>query len=408
MKATPVNTALVTLIAPIAWGTTYLTITELLPSDRPLFIATARVLPAGLLLAATGIASDSWRPRGEQWWRLAVLAAFNFAIFFPLLIAAISRLPGGVVASIGGAQPLLVTLIAWVVARTPIRRRDLAVGTIAVAGVALVVIRPGASIEPVGVLYAVLAVASFSIGIVLTKTFPTPPHRLAATGWQLLLSAVIILPLTLIVEGPPPAPTVINLAAFAYLSLIATGIAFVIWFAGISKLPIAAPPLLALAAPITGAALGWIILDEALSPIQILGFVLTIGAITHGATTASAYTDMKSQTPSTTSPFVTATYEVPLERHKEFLLTLRNAELAMRAEGLITEWPALRLISREDATLILEVFQWTDATSFEAAQRTPSVLVHWAELEKLWRDGGFGMERFPESRQGWAQYDTLS
>jgi hypothetical protein len=99
---------------------------------------------------------------------------------------------------------------------------------------------------------------SFAIGVVLTKRYPTPPNRLAATGWQLLIGGAILLPLTAIVEGAPPALTERNLAGFAYLSMVGTALAFIVWFNGIRRLPSAAPPLLGLAAPITGAALGWV------------------------------------------------------------------------------------------------------------------------------------------------------
>ena len=43
---------LVAAVAPLAWGTTYLTTEALLPPDRPLFSAALRALPAGLLLLA--------------------------------------------------------------------------------------------------------------------------------------------------------------------------------------------------------------------------------------------------------------------------------------------------------------------------------------------------------------------
>lgn len=281
------STAMLTMLAPIAWGTTYLTITELLPSDRPLFIATARVLPAGLLLAGFGAVRQGWRPRGKEWAHMSILAMFNFAIFFPLLIIAIDRLPGGIVASVGGFQPLFVTLLSRLISKAPIRRLDLIIGVIAALGVTLVVIRPGASIEPVGLMFAFAAVLSFSIGIVLTKALPAPQHRVAATGWQLLISAAAILPTTLIAEGTPPTPTAANMIGFIYLSAIATGLAFVVWFRGISRLPIAAPPLLSLAAPATGATLGWIVLGESLTPVQLVGFAITIGAISYGATTAA-------------------------------------------------------------------------------------------------------------------------
>jgi probable blue pigment (indigoidine) exporter len=143
--------------------------------------------------------------------------------------------------------------------------------------------RPGAGVDPVGVLAAVGANVSFAAGVVLTKRFPVPPRRSAATGWQLLLGGVFLLPLTALVEGTPPAPTATNLVAFAYLSLAATAVAFVLWFNGIRRLPTAAPPLLGLAAPLTGAALGWAVLGESLSPLQLTGFGVTASAIAYAA-----------------------------------------------------------------------------------------------------------------------------
>jgi len=93
-----------------------------------------------------------------------------------------------------------------------------------------------------------------------------------------------------VVEGRPPLPTTRNLVGFGYLGLIATGAAFVVWFAGIRRLPTAAPPLLGLAAPVTGALLGWVVLDQSLSMIQLAGFAITLGAIAYGAVLGSPAT----------------------------------------------------------------------------------------------------------------------
>ena len=120
----------------------------------------------------------------------------------------------------------------------------------------------------------------------LTKRFPAPPNRLAATAWQLLLGGALLVPLMLIVEGAPPPLSDSNLAGFAYLSLVGTALAFVLWFNGIRRLPTAAPPLLGLAAPITGATLGWVVLGQSLSPLQLAGFAITLSAIAYGATLA--------------------------------------------------------------------------------------------------------------------------
>jgi probable blue pigment (indigoidine) exporter len=276
-------TAGATVLAPTSWGTSYVTITELLPDGRPLLVATMRVVPAGLALLVIATARSRWRPHGDEWRRVATLALFNFGIFFPLLVVAVYRLPGGVAAAAGGLQPLLVAALAWRIAGRRPGPLELAIGGVAALGVALVVIRPGAGLDPVGVLAAVGANVSFAVGVVLTKRFPAPTNRLAATGWQLLISGVILVPLTAIVEGAPPPLSGRNVAGFAYLSLAATALAFVLWFNGIRRLPTAAPPLLGLAAPVTGAVLGWVVLGQSLSPLQLTGFVVTLAAIGYGA-----------------------------------------------------------------------------------------------------------------------------
>ena len=277
-------------MAPIAWGTTYVTITEFLPADRPLFVAACRLLPAGLVLVAIGAITHRAPVRRHDWKRLTVLSVFNFALFFPLLIASIYRLPGGVAASIGGLQPLLVAVVGWLIASITPRRLDLFIGAAAAIGVAMVVVRPGAAIDPIGVLAGVGANVSFSIGVVLTRKLRVSGDRITTTGIQLLLGGVVVAPIAFAVEGGAPPITGANLAGVAYLSLLATGAAFVVWFTGIRRLPSQAPPVLGLAAPIVGAALGWVLLDESLSPLQLTGFAITIGAIAHAATIGASET----------------------------------------------------------------------------------------------------------------------
>ena len=288
--ATVSTTALVTVLAPISWGTTYVTITELLPDSRPLMVASVRVLPAGVVLLIAGRFLTAWRPRGIEWLHTGGLAIANFGLFFPLLIVGVYRLPGGVAAALGGLQPLLVALMTWLVARTRPRSVDLVVGAVAAVGVTMVVVVPGAGIDPIGVLAATGANVSFAAGVVMTRQLPVPLNRLAATGWQLLISGFVLVPLTAVVEGAPPSPSAVNLIGFVHLSLAGTAIAFVIWFRGISRLPAVAPPLLGLAAPVTGAAMGWMILGQALSPLQIAGIVITVAAIVHGARAAEPAT----------------------------------------------------------------------------------------------------------------------
>jgi probable blue pigment (indigoidine) exporter len=283
-----------TALAPVSWGTTYVVVTELLPDGRPLLVAAARVVPAGLVLAALGRRRSrrpgrrpalAGAPATRPAWPLTVLAALcNFGLFFPLLAVAIYRLPGGVAAAVGGVQPLLVAGGTWIAGGGRPRAAHLAVGAAAAVGVALVVLRPGVGLDAAGIVAAAGANASFAAGVVLTRRFPVAAgEKLADTGRQLLLGGAVLVPLALAVEGAPPVPTAAALAGFAYLSLVATALAFVLWFDGVRRLPPVAPPLLGLAAPATGAATGWVLLGQSLSPVQLTGFAVILGAIAHGA-----------------------------------------------------------------------------------------------------------------------------
>lgn len=87
------GTALLTMSAPVLWGTTYIVISEWLPAQRPLLAAAWRVAPAGIVLIAVGLLVSRWRPHRGDWRGLTVLAIFNFGLFFPLLIRTRGR-PG--------------------------------------------------------------------------------------------------------------------------------------------------------------------------------------------------------------------------------------------------------------------------------------------------------------------------
>jgi len=107
------------------------------------------------------------------------------------------------------------------------------------------------------------------------------------------------------------------------------------------------------------------------------------------------------------SRFVTTTYQVAVENQTQFVALLVEAEKVMRAENLITSGPILRMRSIANPKLIMEVYEWVDDKAFDRAQNTPSLLAVWGKFESVWEDGGFGVNRFPESSQPWAQYEAI-
>ncbi len=271
---------LLTALAPSAWGTTYLITTELLPAGHPLFAGLLRSLPAGLL----AVAISRRLPRGAWWWKALALGALNIGAFFPLLFLAAERLPGGVAAAVAGAQPLIVLALGALVLRERIRPLTAAAAVAGAGGVALVVLGPAADLDFWGILAALGGVSATGVGMILTKRWgrPSGVGPVAYAGWQLTAGGLLLLPVTLLVEGVPAS--VDGEAVLGYLWLGTAGgiIAYTLWFRGIQQLPVIAPGLLALLSPVVATVLGTLVAGEAFTPVQAIGFVITLAALVSG------------------------------------------------------------------------------------------------------------------------------
>lgn len=268
-----------TALTPAVWGTTYFVTTELLPSNRPMLAACVRALPIGLFF----VLLSRRLPTGEWWWRSVVLGTLNIGAFFALLFIAAFRLPGGVAATAGAIQPLIASAIAAVLLGEAFTRRTAIAGLGGLIGVALLVLGPEAGLDSLGIFAALAGTVSMALGVVLTKHWGRPVDLLTFTGWQLTTGGLLLLPIVIAVEGAPPAITTTNIAGFAWLALVGTGAAYTNWFAGIVRLPVRSVSFLALLSPVVATVVGWLLLDQSLSPIQLLGAALVIGAVATSA-----------------------------------------------------------------------------------------------------------------------------
>lgn len=264
-----------TALTPMVWGTTYLVATELLPSGCPLLAAVLRALPVG-------IAFLLWRrrlPSGRWWWRASVLGVLNIGAFFWLLFVAAFRLPGGVAATAGAVQPLIAAGIAAAVLGAAFTRRIALSGVMGVAGVAMLVLGPRATLDPVGLAAALAGATSMATGVVLTKHWGRPVDLVTFTGWQLTAGGLFLLPALVLAEGLPTAISPGNLAGIAWLSVVGTGFAYANWFRGIQLMPVAAVSFLGLLSPLVATLAGWAVLGQTLSALQLLGATSVVGAI---------------------------------------------------------------------------------------------------------------------------------
>ncbi|WP_303392121.1 EamA family transporter [Kitasatospora sp. NA04385] len=269
-----------TALAPMVWGTTYVVTTELLPPGHPMFAALLRALPAGLI----ALALTRTLPRGSWWGKAAVLGVLNIGLFLPLLFTAAERLPGGVAATLGAAQPMVVALLAVPVLRQRLSARRLGWGLVGVLGVGLVVIGPAAALDAVGVAAGLGGAATMGLGVTLTKRWGRPEGvgPLALTGWQLTAGGLFLLPATFLFEGAAPAVDGRAALGYLWLGLVGGLLTYALWFQGIGRLPVTGVAVLGLLSPLVAAVLGALLLDQTLGAVQLLGFALALASIVAG------------------------------------------------------------------------------------------------------------------------------
>ena len=273
-----VGLLLLVAVAPAAWGTTYIVTEKFLPPDRPLFAAVVRALPVGLALL-------SWRrqlPRGDWWWKAAVLGLFNIALFFPLIFVAAYYLPGGLAATVQASSPLAVMALAWLVIGERAAPARIGAALIGLAGVTLLVLKSPDGVTTLGLAGATGSVLVSALGFVLVKRWSPPVDMITLVSWQLVVGGLVLLPVALVVEGAPPAVDLPAVLGYAWIAIIGTGLAYVCWFTGLRALPAGAVSLVGLVNPVVGTALGVAFAHEAFGTVQAIGVLLVLGGVALG------------------------------------------------------------------------------------------------------------------------------
>lgn len=277
-RTSPWLDALTTAVGPVIWGSTYIVTTELLPPDRPFTAALLRTLPAGLLLV---LWCRRWPAWGDWtgWRRLWVLAALNIGVFQALLFVAAYRLPGGVAAVVGAIGPLVVMGLTWALDHRRPPAVALAAGALGVAGMAALLLSPGARWDMVGVAAALAGTLCMAAGTFWSRRWRSDLPVLAFTGWQLLAGGGMLAPVAWVADPPLPALTAANVAGYLYLSVAGALLAYALWFRGIARLPSVAVASLGLLSPVTAVLLGWALLGQAMRGVSLVGMLVVLGSI---------------------------------------------------------------------------------------------------------------------------------
>lgn len=312
MNLTPLSRGLVFgVFASLAFATSGALIKPLLEAGwSPAAAVTVRTGIAGLSLvpfavvAMRGRWSALWRGR----WRVLGMGLIGVAGTQVAYFAAFSRIPVSTALLIEYLAPLLLVGLVWVRTRRAPRAVVLIGSAVAIGGLVLV-IGPGAlaasgGLDGLGILFALIAMVGVAAYYVIAArpSDGLPPVALAASGLVVgsiataLVGALGLMPLTanfgsvlLGATSDSVSGSVAGVAAGAilvpwwlplgFVALIGTAFAYVASIAASQALGSRLMSFVGLLEVVFASVFAWLVIGEAITPLQGLGGLLILGGI---------------------------------------------------------------------------------------------------------------------------------
>jgi drug/metabolite transporter (DMT)-like permease len=272
----------------IIWGSTYLAIRLMVETVPALLGSGLRFLLAGLLFAAWLVLR-----RGPSALRVSLreLAACAFVGTALLLggnglvaVAEDGGLPSGLAALVVASVPLWVVLFRRL-SGDRVARATIGCVTAGFAGVALLLL-PGEQPDGAtagGVLIVVAAAFSWSVGSFSSGRLPLPGDPIRSTAVQMLCGGTAMVLVGLLAgeggEVDVGAMSATSVAAFAYLVLAGSLVAFTSYVWLLQHAPVSQVATYAYVNPVVAIALGAVFVDESLTPLVAVAAAVIVASV---------------------------------------------------------------------------------------------------------------------------------
>ncbi|HLE46837.1 MAG TPA: EamA family transporter, partial [Candidatus Thermoplasmatota archaeon] len=226
------------LVLSVLWGVAFAFINMGLLRFSPILFAAFRFDLAGVCLLLVALLHD---PRdfvptqGRQWAAILAAGGLMTGAYHAFLFWGQRDTTASVAAVIVGLSPVLTTIFSRALLHDDRVGRHGLVGLgLGFLGIVVLATTKGGSIldaRGVGELAIVVAITSWALGSVIVKRLKHGMSVFKFAAWQTLVGAVFLHVSSLVLE---PDPTVIidrpGLFALLYLSLVSSGIGFMIYF----------------------------------------------------------------------------------------------------------------------------------------------------------------------------------
>lgn len=268
----------------LIWGTTWLAISILVSDVPPLQAAGFRFLIAAFLLIGLAFSQKrSWPGGRAEWNALLVLSFTMMALPFGLVFWAEQYVASSMTAILFSSTPLLVTLLTPIMTHNKVPRGAVLAMVIAFGAISALFYRSGLSESGRSLLGGVallVAVSSSSWSAVYAKQRLHNVDPVVATGLQLLFGSFVLLWGTWALESRQHAHwTLPALIAFAFLTVVGSCVAFVIYYWLLKKMQPYQLSTTALVVPIIAVIEGGLLRHESVSWRMVIVIAVVLASV---------------------------------------------------------------------------------------------------------------------------------
>lgn len=282
------------------WATSFTAIEMGLSEISPLSVVFWRITPAAILTVIVIYMMGLRFPRSPKFWAICCLAGtFNNALPFSLFAFGQQHIEAGLSSILNASTPIFTALLAHLFLQNERLHLTKVLGLI-LGAIGMVIIFGFDSLQnfdlrSLGQLLVLGATLSYAIGFIFGKKIinnikdnNNPINPLVICAATLTCGSFILFPFVYLVEGlPQPANSPGVWFSLMFMSLVGTGMAYLVYFYLLSKVDATNVALVTFIIPPIAILIGWIVLSEVLSPnvyigmaVIFLGLVLLDGRIT--------------------------------------------------------------------------------------------------------------------------------
>lgn len=266
----------------VIWGSAYLAVKIGGSGVGPFEFVAIRLAVGATFLGIVVRLSGERLPARAQWPHVAVVGLVGLVVPFLLITWGQRGVDAGLASIFNAATPLFTLgLAALALADEPLRAgRTLG---IAIGFVGIVVVAGGGIAgggDPLSIAALVGGVFAYAVNGVYTRRFLRGARPLGLAMGQVLVGLAVTGPLALLVEGASlKVPPVETLASLAWLGILASGVAPLLFFRLIGAWGANRTALVNYLIPMVGVAAGVVLLGEALEPRTLLGGAVVLGGM---------------------------------------------------------------------------------------------------------------------------------